>query len=164
MTHHPLSNTLKERIKVHKSAYEQPYQHWQSLAEFTRYTFFLPPPPAMKFFQSNAFQNFWSEVYVMYAESVGNGKAYYRQEIISWWGLSLSFLRNTLIIKYNILETGHENYQQPIFANHVKLLDCCRIQIDKWVYWSHWMNGFTLTMISQFESFATQLRVFWTRK
>ena len=41
---------------------------------------------------------------------------------------------HTLIIKYNILETGHENYQQPIFANHVKLLDCCRIQIDKWVY------------------------------
>ena len=31
--------------RAHKSAYEQPYQHWQSLAEFTRYTFFLPPPP-----------------------------------------------------------------------------------------------------------------------
>ena len=86
--------------RAHKSAYEQPYQHWQSLAEFTRYTFCLPPPPhAMKFFQSNAFQNFWSEVYLMYAESVGNGKACYRQEIISWWGLSLSFLSNTLIIK-----------------------------------------------------------------
>ena len=115
-------------------------------------------------FSRTPFQKFWSEMSPMYAESVGNGKTYYRQEIISWWGLSLSFLRNTLIIKYNILETGHENYQQPIFANHVKLLDCCRIQIDKWVYWSHWMNGFTLTLISQFESFATQLRVFWTRK
>ena len=135
----PLGNTLKESIKVH-------INNWQSLVSVERF-----PKILIRSFPT-------------YAESVGNGKACYRQEIISWWGLSLSFLRNTLIIKYNILETGHENYQQPIFANHVKLLDCCRIQIDKWVYWSHWMNGFTLTMLSQFESFATQLRVFWTRK